>query len=158
MIQIALVISCYSCAVEAQTKKEVNPKIWVREGYELKIVQSDIQQPRFMQLDDKGTLYVSLPEKGTIKACVDKDKDGYYETVTDFVTGHPKVHGMQWSNGWLWFSLVPQPKRYRPTFSVRAIIHTDWHLANSSDRNVTDLLGIAILEPLVSQRDRVRRA
>ena len=111
MIQIALVISCYSCAVEAQTKKEVNPKIWVREGYELKIVQSDIQQPRFMQLDDKGTLYVSLPEKGTIKACVDKDKDGYYETVTDFVTGHPKVHGMQWSNGWLWFSVCVPRRR-----------------------------------------------
>ena len=31
-------------------------------------------------------------------------------------------------------------------------------MANSSDRNVTDLLGIAILEPLVSQRDRVGRA
>lgn len=31
-------------------------------------------------------------------------------------------------------------------------------MARSPDRNVTDLLGIAILEPLVSRRDRVRRA
>lgn len=31
-------------------------------------------------------------------------------------------------------------------------------MANSSEKNVTDLLGIAILEPLVSQRDRVGRA
>jgi hypothetical protein len=31
-------------------------------------------------------------------------------------------------------------------------------MANSSDTNVTDLLGIAILEPLVFQRDRVGRA
>jgi hypothetical protein len=31
-------------------------------------------------------------------------------------------------------------------------------MANSSDKNVTDLLGIAILEPLVSQRERVRPA
>jgi hypothetical protein len=31
-------------------------------------------------------------------------------------------------------------------------------MANSPDRNVTDLLGIAILEPLVFQRERVRRA
>ncbi|MGH9683725.1 MAG: DUF7674 family protein [Candidatus Acidiferrales bacterium] len=31
-------------------------------------------------------------------------------------------------------------------------------MADSSDRNVTDLLGIAILEPLVFQPDRIRRA
>jgi hypothetical protein len=31
-------------------------------------------------------------------------------------------------------------------------------MANSPDRNVTDLLGIAILEPLVFQRERVERA
>jgi hypothetical protein len=31
-------------------------------------------------------------------------------------------------------------------------------MANSSDRNVTDLLGIAILEPLVSQRNRLESA
>ena len=103
-INLFFILSCYSCAVNAQVKKEVNPKIWVREGYELSIVQSDIQQPRFLQTDDKGTLYVSLPEKGTIKSCTDKDKDGYYETTADFVTGHPKVHGMQWYEGWLWFT------------------------------------------------------
>lgn len=31
-------------------------------------------------------------------------------------------------------------------------------MANSTDRNVTDLLGIAILEPLASQRNELRRA
>ena len=103
-IHLFFLLSCYSCAVNAQVKRDINPKIWVREGYELSIVQADIQQPRFLQHDDKGTLYVSLPTKGTIKSCVDKDKDGYYETTADFVTGHPKVHGMQWHEGWLWFT------------------------------------------------------
>lgn len=104
LIQLLLIVSFYSCAVSAQSKREVNPNIWVREGYQLSIVQSDIQQPRFLQFDDNGTLFVSLPDKGIIKSCVDKDGDGYYETVTDFVSGHPQVHGMQWVNGWLWFA------------------------------------------------------
>ena len=99
-----LIFSCYSCAVTAQTKREINPNIWVRDGYQLSIVEADIKDPRFMQLDDKGTLYVSLPDKGTIKSCMDKDGDGYYETVADFVTGHAKAHGMQWYEGWLWFT------------------------------------------------------
>ena len=104
LINCFLIFSCYSCAVTAQTKREINPNIWVREGYQLSIVEADIKDPRFMQLDDKGTLYVSLPDKGTIKSCMDKDGDGYYETVADFVTGHPKAHGMQWYEGWLWFT------------------------------------------------------
>ncbi len=114
-IQFSLLLSCYSCAVNAQTKREINPKIWVREGYELTIVEADIQQPRFLQLDDKGILYVSLPDKGIIKSCVDKDKDGYYETVVDFVTAHPKVHAMQWHEGWLWFAESGQIFKARDT-------------------------------------------
>ncbi len=104
LIQISLIFCLYSCAVTAQPKKEIDSNIWVREGYQLSIIQSDIQQPRFMQFDDKGTLYVSVSEKGVIKSCMDKNGDGYYETVTDFVTNHPKVHGLQWVDGWMWFT------------------------------------------------------
>ncbi len=85
-------------------KDTVSSDIWVREGYKLTIVQKDIQNPRALQMNTEGVLFVSLPEVGEIKACQDKNKDGYYETVTTFVKGHKKVHGMFWLDGWLWFT------------------------------------------------------
>ena len=85
-------------------KTTVAPEIWVRPGYKLTIVQEGIIKPRQLQMSDAGVLFVSLPDEGKIKACTDKNGDGYYETVTDFVTGHPKAHGMIWKDGWLWFS------------------------------------------------------
>ena len=91
-----------SCLV-AQ-KDMVSPEIWVREGYKLSIVQKDITNPRDLVLNTEGVLFVSLPEAGEIKACRDKDNDGYYETVTTFVKGHKKAHGMYWHDGWLWYS------------------------------------------------------
>jgi glucose/arabinose dehydrogenase len=91
-----------SCLV-AQ-KDMVSPEIWVREGYKLSIVQKDIANPRDLVMNTEGVLFVSLPEAGEIKACRDKDNDGYYETVTTFVKGHKKAHGMYWHEGWLWFA------------------------------------------------------
>ncbi len=91
-----------SCLV-AQ-KDTVSSDIWVREGYKLSIVQKDISNPRDLVMNTEGVLFVSLPEVGEIKACRDKDKDGYYETVTTFVKGHKKAHGMCWHDGWLWYT------------------------------------------------------
>ena len=85
-------------------KDVVSPEILVREGYKLSIVQKDITNPRDLVMNTEGVLFVSLPGAGEIKACRDKDKDGYYETVTTFVKGHPKAHGMYWHDGWLWYS------------------------------------------------------
>lgn len=85
-------------------KDVVSPEIWVRDGYKLSIVQKDITNPRDLVMNTEGVLFVSLPGAGEIKACRDKDKDGYYETVTTFVKGHPKAHGMHWHDGWLWYS------------------------------------------------------
>ncbi len=85
-------------------KDVVSPEIWVRDGYKLSIVQKDIKNPRDLVMNTEGVLFVSLPEAGEIKACRDKDKDGYFETVTTFVKGHPKAHGMNWHDGWLWYS------------------------------------------------------
>ena len=84
--------------------KQPDERINVREGFKLDIIQDKIKKPRFLQFDDKGTLYVSLPEEGKIKSCKDEDGDGYFETVTNFVTGHKTAHGMDWKNGWLWFT------------------------------------------------------
>lgn len=97
-----LTIFLNSCLV-AQ-KEKISSDIWVREGYKLTIVQEEIKNPRQMQMNTEGVLFVSLPEAGEIKACRDKDGDGYFETVTTFVKGHKKVHGVNWHDGWLWFA------------------------------------------------------
>jgi glucose/arabinose dehydrogenase len=93
-----------SCAPTYTQKAQISPEIWVRKGYTLSIVQENIKNPRMMQFNTEGVLFVSLPEAGEIKASMDKDKDGVYETVATFVKGHKKVHGMQWHDGWLWFT------------------------------------------------------
>ena len=102
LVMLFMVTLLNSCLV-AQ-KDMVSPEIWVREGYKLSIVQKDITNPRDLVLNTEGVLFVSLPEAGEIKACRDKDNDGYYETVTTFVKGHKKAHGMYWHDGWLWYS------------------------------------------------------
>ncbi len=91
-----------SVVVWAQPK-QADPGIWVRGGFKLEVV-AEVKAARFLQLDDKGTLYVSLPTKGEIKSCMDKNKDGYYETVKTYTSNHQKVHSMQWKDGWLWFA------------------------------------------------------
>ena len=102
LVMLFMVTLLNSCLV-AQ-KDTISPEIWVREGYKLSIVQKDITNPRDLVLNTEGVLFVSLPEAGEIKACRDKDNDGYYETVTTFVKGHKKAHGMYWHDGWLWYS------------------------------------------------------
>ena len=59
---------------------------------------------RFLTMDPKGTLYIAEPQHGTILACKDPDADGVFKTITKFVIGKPLVHGMQFFDGYLWFS------------------------------------------------------
>jgi hypothetical protein len=71
----------FVCPLIAQTTiPQPDTEIEVREGFELTVAQADIQVPRFMEIGPDGTLYVSLPHQGQIKACIDKDGDGYYES------------------------------------------------------------------------------
>jgi glucose/arabinose dehydrogenase len=94
--------SFLSCSIAQGVS--VDPAIQIRDGYQLNVVQAAIAGPRFLQMDDDGILYVSLPEVGQIKSCKDTDNDGYYDAVETFVSGHRTVHGMQWHDGWLWFT------------------------------------------------------
>ncbi|MHC4442107.1 MAG: PQQ-dependent sugar dehydrogenase [Planctomycetota bacterium] len=92
------------CVYAKQPDRRVDPKIYVRSGYKLTVAEATLKKPRFMEVDPEGTLYVSQPNLGEIKACRDADGDGYYETVTTFVSGHRTAHGMYWHGGWLWFT------------------------------------------------------
>lgn len=84
--------------------KQADPNIYVRRGYKLDIVLDDQKAARFMEFDDKGRLFLSIPTKGLIKNCTDADGDGYYETVVTYVENHPRLQAMFWHKGWLWFA------------------------------------------------------
>ena len=71
-----------------------------------------------MEFGPGGVLYVSVPNSGEIKACRDKDGDGHYETVVDYVTGHSRrdvMQALEWHDGWLWFAEVTAIYKSRDT-------------------------------------------
>jgi hypothetical protein len=74
---------------------EVPEGVWVRDGYELTVVEDTIKKPRFMALDKDGVLYVSVIAEGKILACRDKDGDGSYESVTPFIEGKDPKAGFK---------------------------------------------------------------
>ncbi len=65
---------------------------------------ADIERARFMAFGPDGTLFISLPDAGQIKACRDENGDGFYEKMAIFVKDHRTVQGLFWHDGWLWFS------------------------------------------------------
>lgn len=77
------------------------PNFWVRPGFKVTVV-AELRNARFMEFDDKGTLYVSQPDLGSISTF--KLTGDKYAKVGDFVTGHRSVHGMHFYDGWLWFT------------------------------------------------------
>ncbi|MDX9755694.1 MAG: hypothetical protein RBU29_17140 [bacterium] len=80
------------------------PAFRVRDGYQVTTASPQLKEARFMEFDDKGNLYVSSPRAGTIQTLRDTDQDGVYEVIGTFVADKPQVHGMQFYDGWLWFT------------------------------------------------------
>jgi glucose/arabinose dehydrogenase len=106
---IALLVGGMNALSLAQDKSDARgpnvPAFTVRDGYRVTLAVEKMSETRFMEFDDKGTLYVSQPNAGKIVALKDKDVDGVYETSSDFTPGKlAKVHGMHFKDGWLWFS------------------------------------------------------
>jgi glucose/arabinose dehydrogenase len=82
------------------------PTFWVRPGYKVTLAAENFgRDVRFVEVDDKGRLYVSQPSQQKIVQLTDKDGDGVFETKVDFVTDHDAVHGMQFVDGYLWFGM-----------------------------------------------------
>ena len=78
------------------------PSFWVRPGYRVTLVAEGVDNARFLEQDDKGNFYVSRPDKGDI--LVLRTESESLKQVATFVTGRNRVHGMQWKDGWLWYS------------------------------------------------------
>lgn len=96
----------------------VSKGIWVRPGFTLTIAESTIKAPRFMAFGANDSLFVSVPRDGSVKLCRDTNKDGTYDSISNFVEGHdPKniPQAMQWHDGWLWFAEVSAIYKCRDT-------------------------------------------
>jgi glucose/arabinose dehydrogenase len=89
------------------------PAFEVAPGYRVTLAVDSIDNPRFMEFDDAGTLYVSQPFAGTIYALKDQDGDGYFEWQQSFIEGRQFVHGMDFADGWLWFTQTGSVHRAR---------------------------------------------
>lgn len=88
----------------------------VRSGYVCTDAAPDVPGARFLEVDGRGTLYVSRPRPwGDILALRDEDGDGVYEKRTAFVTDRPSVHGLYWRDGWLWFTTTGTVEKARDT-------------------------------------------
>jgi glucose/arabinose dehydrogenase len=78
------------------------PAFWVRPGYRVDLVARNIGETRFMEFDNFGTLYVAQPNAGTIKML--KLQGGEYVDAGNFVSGYKSVHGLDFKDGWMWFT------------------------------------------------------
>lgn len=87
-----------------QRLPQPDPAIQVRAGFTLSIARAGLDRPRFLAFAPEGTLFVSQPDRGEIRAFRDRNGDGYYEQTAVFVRDHPRVQAMQWHDGWLWFA------------------------------------------------------
>ncbi|HEY0075735.1 MAG TPA: PQQ-dependent sugar dehydrogenase [Abditibacteriaceae bacterium] len=92
------------------------PAFAVRPGYQVTLVAEGLGEARFLEFDDKGTLYLSQPDKKKgISALMDKNGDGVHESVTQFVANFQGAHGLDFQEGWLWFATATGVHKARDT-------------------------------------------
>ena len=79
------------------------PNFTVRDGYTVTVAGKDLGETRFITPGASGILYLSQPNSGTIST-LKKQADGTYQKIGDFTSDKKTVHGMDYKNGWLWFT------------------------------------------------------
>jgi glucose/arabinose dehydrogenase len=112
---VTAVVVIFGAAVYAQSVGPGVPALTVREGYRVTLAVDDLPQARFLEVDERGTLYVSRPNEGEIVSFRDADGDGVFETRAVFVSDRKTAHGMYYTDGWLWFTQTDSIHRARDT-------------------------------------------
>ena len=82
------------------------PAFTVRAGYRVDLAAEPglVDEARFMEFGNDGTLFISQMKNGRIVALSDTDGDGVYDATKTFLDNREKVHGMAWRGDRLWFS------------------------------------------------------
>jgi glucose/arabinose dehydrogenase len=101
---LGLLASLSMAAPPAGTVGPGVPGFVVRPGYRVMLAAENLPECRFIEVGDQGELFVSMPGAGTILELRDSDGDGTFDQRSEFVTDKKTVHGMQYFDGWLWFS------------------------------------------------------
>lgn len=108
----ALALSFVSFLPTAHAADRVGPGVpefWVRPGYKVTLAAENVgPEVRFLEVDQAGRLFISIPREQKIVVCTDADRDGVFETKADFVTGKDAVHGMHVVGDWLWYGMSGQ--------------------------------------------------
>jgi len=102
-------------AADATSSLSAPKGITVRAGYEVTVAVEKLDNARFMEFDDKGTLYVSRPNIGDVLTFRDTNNDGVYEPLGTFASGLKQVHGLCFSDGWMWMSQSSSIHKARDT-------------------------------------------
>lgn len=104
IVLVAITMAPWARGVEPGTVGPGVPPFGVRPGYRVTLAADNIDNARFLCLDDKGTLYVTEPNLGIILAFREKDANGVYQHPTKFVDDKALCQGMQFYKGYLWFT------------------------------------------------------
>lgn len=99
MLPTALILVLMSCGADPGAV----PPFWIRPGYSVTLAVSELANARFLEFDDRGTLYISNPN-GNIVSLRDEDRDGFFETRGIFLRNMRTVHGLCFAGGWMWFT------------------------------------------------------
>lgn len=113
-IAIFLLLGCNNQNQQQQRGEDI-PPFQVRPGYRVELAVDTIDNARFMLFDEKGVLYVSRPQKGDILSLRDNDGDGHFEERETFVKDYKTAHGLDYKNGWIWFSQTGAIHKARDT-------------------------------------------
>jgi glucose/arabinose dehydrogenase len=83
------------------------PQFRVRPGYRVTRAAAPdaLREARFLQFSEDGqTLFVSDRENGAIYALRNPDENGTFKTITTFLKDKRSAHGMDFRDGWIYFS------------------------------------------------------
>ena len=94
---------CATCSHAAGTLGAGVPNFSVRDGYTVTLAGQDLGDSRFIEPGAPGVLYLSQPGQKTIST-LKKQSDGTYKKIGDFTKDKDSVHGLNYHNGWLWFT------------------------------------------------------
>lgn len=86
-----------------------------RAGYSVSVAVESLPGARMLEVDPRGTLYVSRPSRGDVIALRDEDGDGVFERREVFLSGRPSVHALCYHDGALWFATSGSIGRARDT-------------------------------------------
>lgn len=101
--------------------QKVGPAFWVRPGFKVTLVAKDLGDPRFMCFDDKGTLYLSRPNKKAAKGKASDvitlalQSDGTYKIKNIFVDDLDLAQGLAFHDGWMYISMSQSIIRAKDT-------------------------------------------